>query len=120
MSQNLFRVSSIQSARVLELTLPTTLDSEEFDRLNDALLGVLAEAPDGSWVLDLSLLSYMGSAALGLLVNLRQRVKLAGGTLVLCGLSPRLQQIFRACCMERLFTIKPTRADALRVIGVGA
>ena len=116
MSQDLFRVSTLDTARVVELTLPSTLDSEEFDRLNEALLSLLADAPGGRWILDLSLLSYMGSAALGLLVNLRQRVKTAGGKMILCGLSPRLHQIFRACCMERLFTIKSTRDEALRAV----
>jgi anti-sigma B factor antagonist len=111
-----FQVLSIDAARVVELSLPISLDSGEFDRINEALLGLVNGEPTAGWVFDLSKLSYMGSASLGLLVNLRQRVKQGGGKLVLCGLSPRLLQIFRTCCMERLFTIKATRADALRAV----
>lgn len=55
----------------------------------------------------------MGSAMLGLLVNVRQRVKAARGKLVLCGLSPQLASIFQACCMDRLFTTARDRARAL-------
>ena len=69
--------------------------------------------PEGQWVIDLSQLSYMGSAALGLLVNLRQQIKQSGGRLVLCGLSPQLVHIFNTCCMERLFRIVKSRADAV-------
>ncbi|MDB5174435.1 MAG: rsbV [Phycisphaerales bacterium] len=119
MPHDLFQVSEIDDATVVELSLPQTLDSGEFDRLNEALLSLLGGRPDGRWVLDLSRLSYMGSSALGLMVNLRQRVKQDGGKLVLCGISARLMQIFQACCMERLFTIKPTRVDALRAVGAG-
>ena len=117
MAEAFFQVSKIQAVNVVELALPQSLDSEEFDRLNEQMLALFDGQPAGRWVLDLSRLSYMGSSALGLMVNIRQRIKQAGGRLVLCGLSPRLLHIFQTCCMERLFTIKPTRADALRVIG---
>jgi anti-anti-sigma factor len=101
---------------VVELHLPEHLDSGEFDRLNEAMLKVFAEQPDAAWVLDLSRLSYMGSSVLGLMVNVRQRVKEADGRLALCGMSPRLHQIFRTCCLERLFVIKPDRAGAVRAV----
>ena len=116
MSQDLFQVTAMEAATVVELALPHTLDSDEFDQLNESLLSVVAANAGGRWVLDLSRLSYAGSAALGLMVNIRQRVLDAGGELVLCGLSPRLLQVFRTCCMERLFTIRSSRADALRAI----
>lgn len=120
MSLDFFRISQEQdrdqSIRVVELTLPEALDSGEFDRLNESLLQVFAEEPDGLWVVDLSRLSYIGSSVLGLLVNLRQRVKDAGGGLALCGMSPRLLRIFQTCCLEKLFVIKPDRAAAARAI----
>jgi len=118
MPQDMFQVLSIESARVVELSLPVSLDSGEFDLINESLLEVVNKEPQMWWVLDLSRLSYMGSAALGLMVNVRQRVKQGGGQLVLCGMSARLQQIFRTCCMERLFTIKASRTDALKSLGV--
>lgn len=117
MSQ-LFQVLCIDAVRVVELTLPVTLDSGEFDRINESLLEVVNKESHAWWVLDLSRLSYMGSSALGLMVNVRQQIKKGGGKLILCGMSPRLQQIFRTCCMERLFVIKASRADALRAVGV--
>jgi len=117
MAQALFHVRPADKATVVELSLPHGLDSTEIDQLNERLLGVIAEKPDGRWILDLSRLAYGGSAALGLMVNVRQRVLDAGGRLVLCGLSPRLLQVFRTCCMERLFTIRGNQNDALRAVG---
>ena len=117
MADTFFHVSNVQSVNVVELSLPQSLDSEEFDRLNEQMLALFDGQPAGKWVLDLSRLSYMGSSALGLMVNIRQRIKQGGGRLVLCEMSARLLHIFQTCCMERLFTIKPTRADALRAVG---
>jgi anti-anti-sigma factor len=116
MPQELFHVITLEKATVVELALPPAMDSDEFDHLNTSLLKLIGDRPDGRWVVDLSRLSYMGSAALGLMVNLRQQVKDAGGMLVLCGMSSKLAGIFRTCCLERLFTIKGTRDDALRAV----
>jgi anti-sigma B factor antagonist len=118
MPTELFQIITVSGARVVELSLPVSLDSGEFDRINEALIQHVTREPHERWVLDLSKLTYMGSAALGLLVNIRQQVKTGDGKLVLCGMSPRLQQIFRTCCMERLFVIKATREEALRAIGI--
>jgi anti-sigma B factor antagonist len=113
MSTNLYRLSKAGTVNVVDLTLPNTLDIDEFDRLNEGILELIRSEPEGQWVLDLSQVAYLGSAALGLLVNLRQQIKQSGGRLVLCGLSPQLLHIFKTCCMERLFRITKTRKDAV-------
>lgn len=110
-----FRLQTIQSVHVVELILPDLIDPLEFDRLNEQMLAALDGKASQKWIVDLSGVSYMGSAMLGLMVNIRQRVRTAGGKLVLCGLSRRLTEVFRACCMEKLFTIVRSRADAMRL-----
>lgn len=118
-----FRVQSLQAdvgeprraVHVVELRLPELIDPLEFDRLNEQMLGELDGKANQKWIVDLTGVSYMGSAMLGLMVNVRYRVKRGGGKLVLCGLSSRLLEIFRACCMERLFTIVKSRSDAMRL-----
>jgi anti-sigma B factor antagonist len=109
----LFQVSEVGLVQVIRLELPDSLDSAEFDRINDALLTVIAGRPAGAWVLDLSPLHYAGSSVLGLMVNLRQRVKQSGGQLVLCGLSDLLLQVFRTCSLERLFVIRRSVDEAV-------
>lgn len=111
--QQLYHIGSDGNAHVAELFLRDSLDEMEFDSLNEAMLKAIDSSASGAWILDLSQTTYMGSAVLGLLVNLRQRIKQAQGTLVLCSVSPQLEKIFRACCMERLFTMVKTRSEAL-------
>ncbi len=111
---DLIRVTSVgQGVRVIRLSLPETMDSGDFDRLNESMLSTVAEQAAEGWVLDLSNLAYVGSSVLGLLVNLRQRIKQAGGRLVLCGVSENLMQTFRTCSLERLFVIRRTSDDAV-------
>ncbi len=116
MATDLFQMSEEGSIKVIELTLPTSIDSSEFDRLNESLLAALGDAPGAGWILDLSRVAYMGSAVLGLMINIRQVVRQGQGTLVLCGMSDRLMRIFETCCMERLFKIVPGRQEAIRFV----
>jgi anti-anti-sigma factor len=56
---------------------------------------------------------------LGLFVNMREKIRAAGGVLVLCGMSAALTRIFKTCCLERLFTIAKSRADAMNLVARG-
>lgn len=114
MPQDFFCIHSIEGAHVLELALPEMLDSFEFDSLSEKLLGHIKSNGASRWIIDLSSVSYMGSAMLGLMVNLRQQIRSGGGQLVLCSMPATLLQIFHTCCMERLFVIAKNRADALK------
>lgn len=116
MAEAYFQICSAGDVQVISLRLPTAIDSNDFDRLNEELLGAFDSRSAVSWVLDVSAVAYMGSSVLGLLINIRQRAVRSGGQLILCGLSPGLLRIFRTCCMERLFHISKTQADALRAI----
>ena len=93
------------------------MDAAEFDRINKEMLAILDGRAEGRWALDLSGVAYMGSSMLGLLVNVRQIIHTPGGTIVLCGLSPALAAVFRSCCLEKLFVVGATAADAVRLAG---
>jgi anti-anti-sigma factor len=111
-----FRLQTENTVNIVELALPEYLDPAEFDRLNDGLLGLFTGKPPKGWVIDLTAVNYMGSAMLGMMVNFRQRVQSVKGKLVLCGVSPRLLEIIRTCCMDRLFPIAKSRDDAIRMV----
>ncbi len=111
MAGDFVKLISEGSVNVIELSLPEQLDSDEFDRLNKDLMRVLDKKISGRWLLDLSSVEYMGSSVLGLMINARQHIKTGGGKLALSGLTPRLAQIFRTCCLEKLFVISKTRDD---------
>jgi anti-anti-sigma factor len=108
-----FEVSQEETVNVLRLSLPDGIDAMEIDSVIDGVLASLNGKAQGPWITDLSDVTYMGSAMLGLMVNIRQRIREAGGKLILCGMKPQLLKIFQACCLERLFDIAKTRDDAI-------
>ena len=116
MTSELLKVTTVGAVQVVELHIPDDLDSSEFDRLNDQVAGLITPAAGNRWVIDLLRVNYMPSSGLGLLVNIRHQVRTNKGQIALCNLSARLQGIFRACSLERLFTVHRTRDDAIRAL----
>ena len=114
MADDLFRIFEEKAVSVLELRIGPEIDALLMDTILEAVTVMLR---DGSaWVLDLAQVNYLNSAGLGLLVNIRFRIRKSRGRLALCGLSPALLQLFRSCCLEQLFTIVRSREDALRAV----
>jgi stage II sporulation protein AA (anti-sigma F factor antagonist) len=118
MASTLYSLARDLDIRVLELKLPIQLDVITFDDLNTDLVGMI-EASPGDFIIDLAQTDYVGSAVLGLLVNIRSRVKRTGGRLVLCNLSSRIKEIFRVGALESLFTITSTRSEAVEKLRPG-
>jgi anti-anti-sigma factor len=113
---NRYQISEEQTVRVLRLNLPDVMDTVEVDGLIDNILDEVAKSAGGPWVVDLSNATYMGSSMLGLFVNIRERIKQAGGRLVLSGMPPPLMKIFQTCCLEKLFTIVKSKPDAISLV----
>jgi anti-sigma B factor antagonist len=59
------------------------------------LLSAINDAAVREVVLNLQNVRYLGSAALRPLLNLKQKLKERGGRVLLCGLAPRLAEVFR-------------------------
>lgn len=118
MPDDFFQLLKIENVHIIELSLAGSLESETFDKLNQDLLTTLDSHPGVAWIIDVSAVNYMGSSVLGLFVNLRQHIKTHGGRLVMCGLSPRLTEVFMASSLQRLFTLRPTVSEAMLALGV--
>jgi stage II sporulation protein AA (anti-sigma F factor antagonist) len=116
MPKELFAHEKNGAVDVLRLLLPDQLDAMEFDQLNSSLTTTLQTNAAGKWIVNLSAVSYMGSAVLGLMVNIRQQIKSGRGSLILCEMSPKLHYIFKTCCLEKLFTIAKTHDEALSLL----
>lgn len=108
-----FRIFAVGACQVIEFFLPAQIEASEFDGLNALLAKAVVEQAGAKWVVDLSNAVYAGSALLGMLINLRTKVKQTKGRLILCGLDPMLERVLRAGSMDRLFTIAPDRSAAL-------
>ena len=92
------------------------VDSTSSAELDDRLVG-LTTARVQRVVVDLSGVEYISSAGLRVMLTLARRMRDAGGSLALCGLSDAVHQVFALAGFLPLFTVAATRAEAIGSFG---
>jgi anti-sigma B factor antagonist len=65
-------------------------------------------------VLNLAVVDYFTSMGLGKLIMLNRKAQAANGRLVLCGLTPTVNDILEATRVKSLFNVYTTEEEALR------
>jgi anti-sigma B factor antagonist len=65
-------------------------------------------------IADCTNLTYISSAGLGVFMSFIEDIRAAGGDLKICGLQPKVAQVFEVLGFESIFEIVPTAADAAK------
>lgn len=79
----------------------------------EALLDEVAQRHAKHAVIDLKSLDYFGSIMIQLLVIVWKRVHAGGGKLAICNVSDVGQQVLQAAKLDSIWTISPSREEAL-------
>lgn len=98
---------------ILRFAFSSLADGLTLDVLNTEVAEAVSRRPEGDWVLDLSQVQHCSSALLGVLVNAMNLVRRGHGRLVLAAPSRRISRAIEACCLQRLFTMKKGRSEAV-------
>lgn len=88
----------VQISGRLDQTLNTTLETE---------IAGLLDAGSVDLIFDLSETSYINSGGLRTLVSAWRRARLAGGSVAICGLNSRLDEIFKMVGFDKVFDVFP-------------
>lgn len=103
-----------QNARVISPV--GRIDAATAPSLENALSSAI-DGGDREIIVDLSSVEYISSAGLRALLAALKRVKVLGGTLVLCSLHPYVKEVFDMTGFSRIFTMCNSKEDALRSMG---
>lgn len=109
-------IESRQSGNVVVATLKGRMDAvtaPEFDSWFSARM----QAGEHRLVLDMAELDYISSAGLRSLLAAAKQIKAAAGTVVLCGLSGTVAEVFTMSGFMAIFTVAATPEEALSAMG---
>lgn len=93
-----------------------SLQWELIEQAAALLVGPINSMKNPSVIVDLSEVDYFGSVFLSLLLKTWKSVHQAGGTLVLCSVSPKAQELLKLTALNTLWAIYDTREEALEVL----
>ena len=89
------------------------LDHIQTPELEAELIGLLAQGHK-RFLVDLSDVTYVNSGGLRCLVTVWRESTEKDGSITICGLDPRVEEVFFIVGFDKVFDIFPTREDALR------
>ena len=98
--------------RIVELVDRKILDEAVISQISQQLFPLVGQAAP-RMVLDFINVGHMSSSALGMLITLLKRIREKGGKLILCNIRPSIYEVFAITRLNEVFTISPTRREAL-------
>src|SRR3954462_7411006 len=105
-------VTSHKDIAVVEFTENKILDEMSVTEIERALTTLLEARERAKVLLVFANADPLTSAALGMLINVNNRIKQKNGQLRLANIRPQIMEVFMITKLNRLFRILPTRAEA--------
>ena len=105
-------VDEISGAVIARIHCPTVGERES--SVIEQEVSAAARAGGRSVGLDFSRVTMLPSVGLGMLIKLSSACKQGGGKLVLFGLDDNLQKLLKVSALDRLLTIAPDEAKAIK------
>lgn len=100
-------------AVLVRFVAPSLIDPIQVEEVGVALLALHELHAKVPVVIDFGVCNGVSSAMVGKLITLHRRIRRGGGKLVLFGLGPIVQEVFRSARLDEYFTLCRTRDEAL-------
>jgi len=97
----------------LKSDLDVRLDEANITEIGQALASIIEAKHQPKLLLDFQNVDHLSSAALGMLINVNQKIKLQSGELRLVNIKPQIYEVFVITKLNKLFKIMPDRSEAL-------
>ena len=106
-------VSQHKDVRVVEFTNNKILDEANIAEIGQALTTLVESKHRPKLLLDFQNVDHLSSAALGMLINVNQKIKAQSGELRLANIKAQIFEVFVITKLNKLFRIFPNRQEAL-------
>ncbi len=106
-------VTSQKDIRLVEFTNNKILDEGNISEIGQTLGILVDESASPKLLLDFANVDHLSSAALGMLINLNNKIRQKNGMLRLTNIKPQIMEVFVITKLNKLFRILPTRPEAL-------
>lgn len=111
-------VQTIQGVTCVTFNDPAVLDGAVIDRIGKELYVLVDKQDRRRVVLDLTRVEFLSSAMIGVIINLQQKLAKAKGQLAVCGLRPKLKEVFTITRLDKLLKFYPDENAALSAFSV--
>jgi anti-sigma B factor antagonist len=107
------KISHNKEITIVEFVENKILDEMNITEIGQVLTNLAEERDRPKLLLDFFHVEHLSSAALGMLINVNNKIKQNNGQLRLASIRPQIMEVFVITKLNRLFRISATREDAL-------
>jgi anti-sigma B factor antagonist len=109
-----FEIELCDDITVICLLDPKFFDTERYAELRHELIDFVEQQHPKSLLVDFSRVEYCSTALINALMTIKERVESEGGRMMISGMNEPARETFERLKLDgRVFTIYPTRADAI-------
>ena len=94
-----------ENATIVTLTDEKILEEKDIQTLQESIMSVIEQSERINLVLDFRNVRFLSSAVLGLLIRISKKVYESDGQLKLCGINPKIYEIFKITRLTKIFEI---------------
>ena len=98
-------VEYTENATIVTFTDERILEEKDIRALQESIMSVIEQAGRINLILDFCNVRFLSSAVLGLLIRISKKVYERDGQLRLCGINPKIYEIFRITRLTKIFDI---------------
>jgi anti-sigma B factor antagonist len=106
-------VTDHKDVKIVSFIENKILDEANITEIGQGLVSLVEARHRPKLLLDFQNVDHLSSAALGMLINVNQKVKLQNGELRLIHIKPQIMEVFEITRLNKLFKIMPGRDEAL-------
>ncbi|MBN1124430.1 MAG: STAS domain-containing protein [Sedimentisphaerales bacterium] len=99
---------------ITTLTHERILEDADIRALENTILPVIE--PDIKLIMDFSSVQFLTSTALGLLIRISKKVRENQGQMSLCGIQPKIMEVFKITQLDRVFDIQPDVTSGIKAM----
>ena len=98
-------VEYAENATIVTFTDEKILEEKDIQALQESIMSVIEQAEQMNMILDFCNVRFLSSAVLGLLIRISKKIYERDGKLKLCGINPKIYEIFKITRLTKIFDI---------------
>jgi anti-anti-sigma factor len=112
-------ISLDNGAAVISFLATSISDTEGIAEAGEQIQGFIEKNQPKTLIVDFSQVKFFCSRVLGLLLELRNKLEIYGGEVVISSIDPKLHRVFTITNLDKVFRFFPDKEAAVKELGTG-
>ena len=115
-AEQIIQISTDGNVTIVSFGMETITGLSGLEQINERLRSLIADNQPAKIVVDFDGVKFFSSQVLGLLVDVWRRLSDYGGIMLISGINPQLNRVFKITNLDKIFEFYPDRASAVKAM----